>query len=230
MFRPQVLAQPVATGDAKALLATLAAMSHADFRRAGKCLGETLLPSCPEHYWELFSEVVPAHPKAHLGTFLKAAVTLTRKDAAFWKNERFVRYIRSAANDIDRSKCLEALLPLVHNVDDARELLSLCLPDPHRKLAVHLLQAGTVTSYFLLFRHLRTLEDNPDMLRKCCIALLKKGDSLSFNLACAIQDYFSLERLPATFSLHLMPYQLSRLEESFDAFRQLLEGQTAGAR
>ena len=41
-------------------------------------------------------------------------------------------------------------------------------------------------------------------------------------MAYIIQDYFGLERLPATFSLHLQPYQYSRLEQSYDEFCQLL--------
>ena len=113
-------------------------------------------------------------------------------------------------------------MPRLEGIADIEELMAICFPDAKESKALFLLRTATPQAYFLLFKHLRTIDDDAATLRKYCIALLKRGDSLSFNMAYIIQDYFGLERLPATFSLHLQPYQYSRLEQSYDEFCQLL--------
>ena len=45
---------------------------------------------------------------------------------------------------------------------------------------------------------------------------------LAFNMASILAAYFGLGQLPGTFSLTLSPYELSRLDASYEPFRKLL--------
>lgn len=218
----QLLRHVLQSGDYAALPATVAGLSHADRRQCGVLLGEELLPALGEEYWQVFAAVVPADPKAYLGTFLKALSLLLRRDRNCWRDPLLANFLRNQASDIDRRKCAETIMPRLEGIADIEELVAICFPDAKEGKALFLMRAATPQTFFLLFRHLRTIEDDAATLRKYCIALLKRGDSLSFNMAYIIQDYFGLERLPATFSLHLQPYQYSRLEQSYDEFCQLL--------
>lgn len=173
-------------------------------------------------YWRIFAAVVPTDPKAYLGTFLKALSLLLRRDRNCWRDPLLANFLCNQASDIDRRKCAETIMPRLEGIADIEELVAICFPDAKEGKALFLLRTATPQAYFLLFKHLRTIDDDAATLRKYCIALLKRGDSLSFNMAYIIQDYFGLERLPATFSLHLQPYQYSRLEQSYDEFCQLL--------
>ena len=218
----QLLRNALQSGDYATLPTLVESLSHADRRRCGVLLGEELLPALGEEYWQAFAAVVPADPKAYLGTFLKALDLRLRHDSEGWRNPLLAKFLREQATDIDRRKCAETILPHLVEVDTIEELVATCFPDAKEGKALFLMRTATPQTFFLLFKHLRTIEDDAATLRKYCIALLKRGDSLSFNMAYIIQDYFGLERLPATFSLHLQPYQYSRLEQSFDEFCQLL--------
>lgn len=218
----QLLRNVLQSGDYATLPATVEGLSHADRRRCGVLLGEELLPAMGEEYWQVFAAVVPADPKAYLGTFLKALDLLLRRDPECWRDPLLASFLQNQASDIDRRKCGETILPRLKGIEAIEELVATCFPEAKEGKALFLLRTATPQTFFLLFKHLRTIEDDAATLRKYCIALLKRGDSLSFNMAYIIQDYFGLERLPATFSLHLQPYQYSRLEQSYEEFCQLL--------
>ena len=52
--------------------------------------------------------------------------------------------------------------------------------------------------------------------------LMKNGDAMSFNLASLMKTYFALNELKGTFSLSLKPFELARIESSFEAFRNAM--------
>lgn len=201
-------------------------LSNKDFRRLSESLAKEILPSMPECFWDCFLNIVPAHPKAYLGTFLRAARQIIQQNKSA-NNEKFIvhpafeQYAQKYANEIDKQKCMEILLPLCRSIDTAEYLLSHLKFDSERTAQI-LLHTGSSISYYLLFKYLRTIEDTPLHLRKYAIALLKKGDSLSFNLACMIQNYFDIPQLPATFSMNLPPHLLARMDSSYETFSKLL--------
>lgn len=205
------------------MLSFMEQMSHADFRRCSTILGEYPLWAAQLGlYWDAFIHIVPTNPKAYLGTFLKALAQILRHEPDFWRSDLFFGYLRNHANEIDRKKSAECLLPLIHDVEDAALLLRNCFPESAERMAILLVHTGTPQAYFLLFRYFRTIEDQPELIRKYCLALLRKGDSISFNMARIVQDYFALEHLPATFSLQLKPYEFGRLEENYEVFAKFL--------
>ena len=66
------------------------------------------------------------------------------------------------------------------------------------------------------------MEGNRDQLVKCCNRLLERGDDRSFNLVSIVKHYFDLPEVKGVFSLRVQPYQLSRLDNSYQGFVQMM--------
>ncbi len=216
-------------GDAEGLLACLKGLSNMEFRTAGFLLAEELLPALAERgaeasptFWNFFSVLVPAHPKAYLGTFLKAAAALHTKGSLCLDDARLETFAAGPATPVDRRKMLETLLPLVQTVEDVDRLLSLFAEDDVKTRAAWLIKAGTSAGYYRLFHLLKTIDEDRPFLCHCCVLLVRKGDRLSCNMASILHGYFGLDELPATFSFQLRPYQLGRLDDSFESFMKTL--------
>lgn len=212
------------SGDRPAALPELLdGLSNMDFRTAGYLLSEELLPGLESSglFWTLFCEVVPRSPKAYLGTFLKAAAAIYLKGRLDLTDNRLCLFSRQAT-PIDSRKILETFLPIVRTDSEVRLLLRLFCSDNAADRAAFLFKAGTTLCYYRLFQVLKTMDNSPDVLRRYCILLMRKGDRRSFNLAGILCRYFDIANLPGTFSLRLQPYQQSRLDESFDSFCKIL--------
>ncbi|MBR1732553.1 MAG: hypothetical protein IJ729_02275 [Alloprevotella sp.] len=211
-----------AAGDAEGLLACLRSLSNTDFRTAGYLLAETLLPALAgADFWKFFLNLVPADPKAYLGTFLKAAVSLYRCGDLSLDAPQLETFAAKAST-IDGRKILETLLPVVAAPHEVNRLLALYCEDRPQARIAFLLRTATAPCYYELFRNFRQLDHLPELLRRYCLQLMSRGDKLSFNLASITQAYFGLPGLPGTFSLRLEHYQLSRLDENFESFRKIL--------
>ena len=211
-------------GGPEALAALLQELRNADFRTAGYLLGEKLLPALDSAaFWALFVAIVPQHPKAYLGTFLKASATLYRAGRLNLGDARFASFA-AAASPVDCRKTLEALLPVARTADDCALLMRLFGHGAGRlQNAQMLVAAGTPMAYYELLQELRRGDGSADDERAVCLALLRRGDSRSFRMARLVQAYFGLEELPATFSFHVENYQLSRLEGDYEQFLKMLE-------
>lgn len=204
----------IQTGRPEALRDYLQTLRTADFRLAGTVLAEKSLWTVAD-FWAFAATLVAANSRAFLGTMLKAAVAqgLTMPTEAF---------AEACTTAIDRRKALEALLPLAAEASELNALLALFPVEDAAREAV-LFKVGTAPAYFALFNLLKHHEDRPEYLRRFGIELIRKGDKASFNLACIIKEYFALPELPGTFSLSLPPYELSRLDTSYDSFKSILQ-------
>ncbi len=208
------------TADWNGLLALLRRLSVADFRTAGLLLSEQILPALSvADFWNCFGAIVPSHPKAYLMTFMKAAVS----GGAFHHtdNEVLQDFLLYKASAIDKRKTLEALLPHLDDAAKAYKLLILCTEDSPRERISLLIKVCTPVSYYMLFREAQRIDNEAD-LRAYCLLLMKRGERISFNLACIMGQYFALRDLPGTFSLRLQPYEFGRLNESYENFKSVL--------
>lgn len=215
------------TDEPEALLPYLNALSHAQFRRAGMELGERILVDIDtEHYWSVFRILFRDNRKAYLGTLLKALTTrlsacedstdATIETDALW-DEPFTS-LCAELTDTDRRKLLLAILPCLRTPVSAERLLRQCgLAEPSAWIPF-LLQVRTAPCAFLLLRSLRYVEHDRALLIRTCHYLIKAGDNISFNLASLMRISFALEEVKGTFSLTLKPYQLSRIEQNYEAF------------
>lgn len=215
----QRLMQSLQAGDVKGLQECLANLKSTDFKTAGFLLAEDLLPSLEESlFWQCFLSIVPTNPKAYLGTFLKGAVTLYNKGELCLTTEALQDYSLSGISAIDCRKVLEALLPIAKSHEEIAYLLRLFTSDIQQRLSL-LLRINTLPAAYALFHEMKTQEEELDLLRQTCLALMKRGDSRAFRLASICASYFGLEDIPGTFSLTLQPYELSRLDQSYEAFK-----------
>lgn len=194
-------------------------LSHAQFRTAGYLLGEELMPKLSaEDFWMLHTLLYNYKAKAFLVTGMKAA----RDRVGEFRSEPAERLWRQIAqNEIDATKTLETILPAVPDDPElCQYLANLMLIGKSEKLVAILLRIDTPASAFLMLHVLRQLEHDRPLLVKAVCFLMKRGDSHSFNLASFYKSFFGLDEVRGIFSLNLQPFELSRLETNYEAFKQ----------
>ena len=204
----------------------LQSLSHAGFRTAGYLLGERFLTEvAEEEYWTAFRRMVEFDTKALLGTLLKTAVNRLGQGTLSVRHPGFValaEWLEAEDRKVDEHKILLYLIPALSADSDMEALfVRFHVNEPRRRMD-YLLRGNSLPCYFLLFRTLRFLEHDKPLLTECCRFLMKKGDSLSFNMASLVKRYFDLPRVQGTFSLCIQPYEMARLEASFDTFAKVM--------
>lgn len=213
--------------DWEGLVRYLQRLSHAAFRTAGLMLGERVLVDAPEDdYWEAFLHLLRFDAKALLGTLLKAAVIRVEQKRLSLRHLGFSRLTEelnaTTDRELDKHKILLNLIPVLPSDIEMEYLFNgLQTVDPRRR-AAYLLRGNSLMCYFMLFRTLRFEEHDKDYLADCCRFLMKKGDSLSFNLARIVKNYYDLPQVKGTFSLRIRPYEMGRLDTSFETFSRVL--------
>lgn len=216
------LAPCMAAGDYAALTVLLGTLSNSARRTAGYMIGERYAPCLPwERFWDLTAALVAYDSRAFLVTMLKAFVVRLPARRAALRDEGFASLCR-CLNGVERQKALARLLPAMEDDAEVMHLFATLGSDDRRQWLPLLLQSATVPCYYVLFSSLRYVEDDRACLVRMAAFLIRKGDPLSFNLASLMKEYFGLDEVKGTFSLRLRPYQLSRIEQSFGAFRDTM--------
>lgn len=218
--------------DSDSLLTYLEELSHSQFRYVSRLMGESfLVETNKENFWLLFEKLFASDRKAYLGTLLKALISRIKlhsdpgcsnslEEAGIW-GKHFISVCQDF-NDTDRKKVLMALLPLITSPADAERLFIQCGLKETSEWIPFLLQVSTMPCSFLLLKSMRYVEHDRALLIRTCHFLMKKGDEHSFNLASLIRLSFGLEEVRGAFSLSLETYQLSRIEQNYYAFVQVM--------
>lgn len=210
--------------DWQGLLSYLDTLSNAHYRTAGYMLGERILPTLDEeNRWDLSIALVGYNAKAFLVTVLKALSEALQSGALSLRSEgskRFLTHVRK--NQVDTQKTLMNLLPVMDNPDDVQWLFRQVGVEEGEARLVYLLRIPTMPTSYALFHTLKFLEHDRKLLVRVAVYLIKRGDSLAFNLASLLKVYYDLEEVRGTFSLRIEPYQLARLDGSYEAFCQAM--------
>lgn len=195
-------------------------LSNAQFRTAGVMLGGSLSDKLPDEiYWSFFSAMISYNVRAFLGTLLKQVVQRLQNGTLSIHSEAAVQSLhRLSSNDIDVQKTLSALLPLMNTPEEIEELFTNLNVTDYSKRMAPLLKTTTIPCAFMLLRTLKYMEHDRLLLIRTTHYLMKRGDSLSFNLASLFKTFFALDEVRGTFSLQLQPYELARIEQSYQAF------------
>ncbi len=210
----------VATGDAEELLSLLDSFSRSEQRTAGYMLGERMLTDVPtELYWQLTSALVRHDSRAYLITLMKTFLVRLSRGTASLSDQPFAR-LASEFNAIEQQKVALLLLPELRTPQMVEELFTVMGIAKGREQMVYLVRIDTLPCLFLLLRSLRYIEHDRTEVLKVARQLMKRGTGTSFNLASIIKVAFGLDELSGTFSLRLQPYQIARLEQSYEAFCQ----------
>ncbi len=204
----------------------LLSMTNSGFRSASTLLAEKVLPKFRgENFWRVFSYLSLLNPKAFLGTCLKAAASAyVAGDVAFGGEclENYSAHLVEHEMKIDRDKFLRVSLPLLKDEEEFLRIWKMFAIDSPQKRIEYLVCCNSVVSYHQIFRECKHIQDNHEFLGKLCSALIKKGDTLSFNLASIIRSYFDLKGVRALFSLYIEPYELNYLDKSFENFKNVI--------
>lgn len=200
----------------------LRTLSVSQFRTAGYILGERIASEVsPDVFWELFVTLHSFDSRAFLVTMLHALAARLDRGNVSLDDAGFGRLV-THFTEVDAGKALRILLPLQQEPQQVLRLLDDMHVDDAMSRIRLLLPTGTIPCHYVLFRTLRQVEHNHSLLVRVAASLVRQGDSVSFNMASLMKAYFGLKELKGTFSLHLQPWQLSRIETSYEAFRQTI--------
>lgn len=216
----QHLLQPLKDADSEGLVRLLSSFSRSEQRTAGYMLGERLLLDCPaELYWQMTEALVCYDSKAYLITLMKTFLLRLRQGTASLSDVPFGR-LAAGFNEVERQKVALLLLPELEQPKQVEQLFQLLGLAKGREQLVYLVRVDTLPCLFLLLRSLRYVEHDRAEVLKVARQLMKRGSGSSFNLASIVKVAFGLDELSGTFSLRLQPYQIARLEQSYEAFCQ----------
>lgn len=210
----------VEAADADGLVGFLSASSRSEQRIAGYMLGESLLPGAPaEVFWLLTEALVRYDSRAFLITLMKAFLVRLERSSSSLSDASFAR-LAAGFNEVERQKVTLLLLPALDAPGQVERLFSVMRIARGRSQMVYLVRVDTLPCLYLLLRSLRYIEHDRHEVLQVARHLMKRGTGRSFNLASIIKVAFGLEELRGTFSLRLQPYQIARLEHSYEAFCQ----------
>lgn len=216
----QHLLQPLKETDSEGLVRLLSSFSRSEQRTAGYMLGERLLLDCPaELYWQMTEALVCYDSKAYLITLMKTFLLRLSRGTASLSDVPFGR-LAAGFNEVERQKVALLLLPELEQPKQVEHLFQLFGLAKGREQLVYLIRVDTLPCLFLLLRSLRYVEHDRAEVLKVARQLMKRGSGCSFNLASIVKVAFGLDELSGTFSLRLQPYQIARLEQSYEAFCQ----------
>lgn len=192
-------------------------LSNAQRRVAQVCLEREILPVLPAVEWgAVFATLFRVDSRAWLGCLLKVLVQRIGEGSSALGD--CIADIAAEMTDVDRRKLLLAMIPLADSPEGVRMLFGRCGLVESGQWIQYLLQVTTRPAYFVLLGALRYVEHDDALLLRTCHYLMKKGDSLSFSTASIIRLSYDIKEVRGTFSLHLAPYQLARVEQNYAAF------------
>lgn len=216
----QKLLPPLQTEDAEELVRLLDSFSRSEQRTAGYMLGERLLLECrTDVYWKMTEALVRYDSRAYLITLMKTFLVRLKQGTASLSDEPFAR-LAASFNNVERQKVALLILPELDQPKLVEMLFRLMGIGMGREQMVYLVRVNTLPCLFLLLRSLRYIEHDRGEVLQVAYQLMKRGTGSSFNLASIIKVAFGLDELTGTFSLRLQPYQIARLEQSYEAFCQ----------
>ena len=187
-------------------------------------LGERVVPTLDEaDVWALVSALVEHNTRAFLVTMMKAVAARMKQGTMPLRSAGsrvFFAMVRD--NEVDRQKVLAELLPVVTEAEDVAWLLGKLGVEEGRERLAALLRVQTTAASYALFRTLYHVEHERPLLVRTVRFLMQRGDALGFNLASLVKTYYGLDEVTGTFSLHIEPYELARLANSYEAFSRAM--------
>lgn len=198
----------------------LSTLSNAHFRTAGYILGERVFPSLPEtDAWAMTTALVSYDAKAFLGTMLKA-VNKGFIDCKFHLHSNGAKTFLNSilSRPVDVQKTLLGLLPVMEKPEDILWLFRKLEVEEGEPRIPYLIRTHTMAAGYVLFRTTKYVEHDRVLLVRVVRFLMKQGDGFPFNLASLFKTYYGLDEVKGTFSLRIEPYQLARLDTSYEAF------------
>lgn len=213
--------------DWQGMLAYMQALSNSAFRTASYVMAEHVLPPLKaEDYWSCFHSVALTNTKAFLMTFIKAALQKYAAKTLDFQHSHFVAFAKSTisqSQSLDRQKTIKAVLPVLRTPAEVKQVLdAFCGADNGRKLNYLVFADESMPCYYELFRMLSQTDHEPELQVKMLRQIIRRSTPLAYNFVSIMRAYFDLDELKGSYSLNLQPYELSRIENGYDAFLQVI--------
>ncbi len=200
-------------------------LSHTDFRTACNMMASgVMLKWNPDDFWMCFIVLFKNNAKAWLVTLLKSAIQKYQAGTLSFNHPRLeevCQFIVDNNRRIDESKLLHMVLPVLKKPEEVETMISYMHLNDERA-ARFLTNHHTFACYFVLFQHMKRLDNNHELLVLLCAQVLQKGGDKAFNFVSMMKTYFDIPSVKGVFSLQIKPYELSRLDTSFELFCQML--------
>ncbi len=208
------------------LLTILGHMSNMEFRRAERMIREDILPELSnEIFWESLHHLITYRRQAFLSSAM-AVERLANNGALDFDCEhvRLLYEYLAATSPESIDKLQNIILPKLQTEQQIEGMFRCFHTDDPRKRIALLLKSESAPTYFVLFKSLKHIPDHQELVRKCCIYIMKRNNDMAFNMAAILRSYFGITELKSSLSLRIEPYEHSLLERSYDTFLNFLNG------
>ena len=203
----------------------LSTVKSKDLRILERDMRENVMPSmCNEDFWETYTHLVMYRKQAFLSCAAAASQLASEGKIDFQNNHirKLSLYLRESYPKSVQS-VVNILLPLMVTEKQIDDLFQ-AFDTGHEARVAALLRHGSPLTYYSLFKTLRHTHDSKDFVKKCCLLILRKEDSLSRNMACILKEYFDLDGVTCPEPIHIEHYELSRIDQNRENFTNVLQG------
>ncbi len=221
-----MIAQFFTAQDWHGLTAHLSRLSNADFRKAEKHIRESILPSVPSNvFWQALLNLI-IFKKAAFITGMLALKSQLKTDTNTIESKDARDFGSKIAAQCPDSvpKLLNIALPMLQTEKQISSLFSIFAVHDERQQIAALLKIESPLTYFVLFKTLKMIPDNQDIVRKSCIYIMKRNNDISYNMVSILKAYFGIDEMKSQLALRLDTYELSYLDRNYDTFLHILNG------
>ena len=201
-------------------------MTNAEFRRTEQIVREKVLPALSNSdYWNAFLHLLLYRRQAFLSSILAIhhLARTNQLDFSTAEPQAFIDWIHTNSSE-SVIKLLRMGIPQLTTSQQIVSMIRWTDSPDSREVAAILTKETSAHAYHALFQFLKHEDDDMPLLRTSCTTLLRKGDDMSFNMASILRSYFDIKDINSTLSLHIEPYELSYIDQSFDNFMHVLKG------
>ncbi len=201
-------------------------MTNMEFRRTESIMRNDILPNLSnEDFWEALFHLVTYRHQAFL-TGILAIEHLVADETLSFDNlwvESLAAFLKEKVPGASQ-KLMGMAIPLLETEAQINDMFSALGFENERERMAALISVTTPLAYYILFKILKHMADDRDLVRKCCIFMLKKRDDMSYNMASIMREYFGITDMRSCLSLRIAPYELSFIDSSFENFEYVLTG------
>ncbi len=201
-------------------------MSNMEFRRMERLIRESILPSLPnDTFWQSLYHLITYRRQAFLSSIM-AVEQLAKNGTLDFDNEHVEQLYRHLTTESPEAidKLASMALPLLQTEEQIEQMFRCLHIDSPRKCIALLLKSESPQSYYALFKSLKHIPEQQELVRKCCIYIMKRNNDMAFNMAAILRSYFGISDLRSNLSLRIEPYEHSLLDRSYDTFLSFLHG------
>lgn len=220
----QLLRRKVEAADWDSLAQVFSRLTHSQQRRVQEQMRLEVLPTlCNAHFWLAYAHLVAVKPQAFLACIM--AAERLAKEGTLDTDCEGAHLLISLITHKQANKVADMAMPMLCSEQQIESLLALLNIDQDEERLALLLRQHTPLCYYLLLRTLQRLEHRHDLALRCSRYILRRADDKSLNMVSILRTEFSLHELDSLhLSLHLEPYELSRICASLEQFQYALDG------